>query len=158
MAHKLPPSFYAITTLSLLLLWATHVIGAQQAQLDARPLVEDFKTDARTEDVRRGPVKISRTTTTAPDGTKTVVAVREIAAEERHVEVKNEASHRETPVAAPRARTRYVGVGVDPLNYARLPRLRAGVTVFGALDLGVAYDARFAPTSGAFGLEAAYRF
>lgn len=160
MNHKLPRSFYVISLLGLLLLWATHVISVQQAALDARPLVEDFKTDARAEDVRRDPVTVKRhSETTRPDGTKSVVdSERVIGAVESHTENKSESSHKETPIAAPRARTRYVGLGIDPLRYAAFPRLRAGVTVFGALDLGVAYDARFSPTSGAFGLEAAYRF
>lgn len=149
----LPRSTYVIAALSVMLLWAGKVITVQQTQLDARPLVEDFKADARVEDVRRAPVTIKRRTeTTKPDGTKKVVdSERIIGAVDSHVEATSEVSHKETPAAAPRARTRYVGVGVDPLNYLALPRLRAGVTVFGAVDVGVAYDKRF-------WLEAAYRF
>jgi len=49
-------------------------------------------------------------------------------------------------------------LGVDPLAYARLPRLRAGVTILGALDAGLAYDSRFSPAAGAFQIELAYRF
>lgn len=146
----LPRSSYVIAVLAALLLWAGKVITVQQTQLDARPLVEDHSVDARSEDVRRGPVRISRTTITAPDGTKTVAQVREVAAEERHTESVVETAHKETPIAS-RARTRYVGLGVDPLDYARIPRLRAGVTVFGAVDVGVAFDRRF-------WVEVAYRF
>lgn len=141
MRPRLPPSAYVIAALALLLLWAVHVIGKQQAQLDARPLVESFKVDARTEDVRRGPVRISRTTTTAPDGTKTTTSTREIAAEERHTEVKTEASYKETPAPLRHTpKTRYVGQGVNPLDYTRQWRGRGGLTVLGALDAGVAVD------------------
>lgn len=160
MPHRLPPSAYIMVVLSGLLLWACYVIGEQRSQLDAKPVVLETRLDERTEDVRRGPVTITRRTETKPDGTKVVEQKREVAGEERHIAASSDVHHEETPVSAlaPRARNRYVGVGVDPLNYARLPRLRAGVTLFDRVDLGVAYDARFAPVSGAFQIEASYRF
>jgi hypothetical protein len=128
--------------------------------LAARPAIEDYKVDARTEDVRRGPVRISRKTVIAPDGTKTIESTRDIGAIDSHTATTSEVSHKETPVgeSPARARTRYVGLGIDPLRYAAMPRLRAGVTVLGAFDVGVAYDPRFSPVNGAVGLELAYRF
>lgn len=147
--------------LAVLLVAAGRRIVQLQAALDAKPLVTDFKSDDRTEDVRRGPVKISRTTTTEPDGRKVVVQVREVAAEERHTEDKTATIHQETPVQAPggRARTRYVGLGINPLDYAHQGRLRAGVTLFGAFDAGVALDVN--PLGLGFSrpmLELTYRF
>lgn len=140
------------------LLWgAGRRIAELDAALAARPATFDSQVDDRTEDVRRGPIKRTTTTTTAPDGTKTRTAVVEIASEERHIEATRAKEHHEAPAQA-RPRARYVGLGVDPLNYARLPRLRAGVTLWSVLDAGVAYDARLPVTGGAFQLEATYRF
>lgn len=124
----------------------------------AAPEVVDFSSDNRTEDVRRGPVKITRRTETRPDGSKVVEQTREIASEERHSTVAAETRHQEIPAPPRPSRTRYVGVGVDPLDYARLPRLRAGLTLWERLDAGVAYDARRPVLGGALTLEAAYRF
>ena len=160
MNHKLPSSAYIIAVLSLLVLWGVNVIGKQQAALDARPATTDWRVDDRTEDVRRGPSETTRRVVfDAVTGKKiSSETVKKTGPVESHTEIASEAKHTETPVPAARSRSRYVGVGIDPLDYARLPRLRAGMTVFSVLDLGVAYDSRFAPTSGAFGLEAAYRF
>lgn len=140
------------------LLWAAgHRVTELDAALAARPVVLETHVDTRTEDFRRGPVKITRRTVTAPDGTKTTEQTREIAAEERHTETSSAKEHREKPGQA-RARSRYVGLGVDPLDYARLPRLRAGLTLWSVLDAGLAYDPRRPLTGGAVQLEAAYRF
>ncbi len=97
---------------------------------------------------------------TAPDGTRTVNSVREESPVEISKTIVLENTHKEIPWDAgePRNRTRYVGIGVDPLNYARIPRLRAGLTFLGSIDVGIAYDARFPPVAGAFSIEAAYRF
>lgn len=134
-------------------------IGHMQAQLDAKPLVEDFKVDARTEDVRRGQVTVRRHTEIKPDGTKTVDSERVQGAVESHSEAKTETSHKEIPNGLlARPRTRYVGLGVDPLDYARLPRMRAGLTLWERVDAGLAYDARRPILGGALTLEAAYRF
>lgn len=156
MLPRLPRSAYVIAVLSLLLLWAGKVIVVQQTQLDARPLTEDVKLDARTEDVRRGPVEISRTTTVAPDGTKTTVAVRKIAAEERHTAASTESAHKETPVPVWRP-TRYVGASLTPLDWQH-PRISAGVTYGGRLDLGVYWDTARRLNDGALGAETRYRF
>jgi hypothetical protein len=121
---------------------AGRKIEQLKADLAVKPEILDARVDARTEDFRRGPVKITRKTETKPDGTKTTEQTREIAAEERHVEAVSEATHKETPVFAPQApaRTRYVGVGVNPLDYTRQWRGRAGLNVLGAVDAGVAVD------------------
>lgn len=133
--------------------------GEQIAFLEGRPAVTD---DVKTKVVTRlveGPVRVVVKTVVAPDGTRTTEKTLERASREKDTGRESESHHVEVPPALPRSsRTRYVGLGIDPLNYARLPRLRAGVTVWNAVDVGVAYDSRFAPTSGAFGIEAAYRF
>lgn len=146
--------------LGFLLIMAGLRIQQLDTLLAARPLVSDHVVDNRTEDVRRGPVKKIKTVVTAPDGTKTVTTSTDSGAVEVHKKSESETSHQEIPIQDPasRARTRYVGLGVDPLNYARLPRLRAGVTLWERLDAGVAYDSRFSPVAGAFQLEAAWRF
>ncbi len=150
----------AVIALGVLLALAGRRIVQLDAELAARPEVMDGTVDHRTEDVRRGPVKITRSVVTAPDGTRTVNSVREESPVEISKTTVLENTHKEIPWDAgePRNRTRYVGIGVDPLNYARIPRLRAGLTFLGSIDVGVAYDARFSPVSGAFSLEAAYRF
>jgi hypothetical protein len=150
-----------IVILGGLLMMAGQEVLRLRSLLAARPVVEDYKTDARTEDVRRGPVTRKRKTVIAPDGTKTTESELTIGAIDSHIEAKSESTHKETPVGGPLARagrTRYVGLGIDPLRYAAMPRLRAGVTILGAFDVGVAYDSRFSPTNGAAGLELAYRF
>ena len=150
-----------VIVLGLLLAAAGRKITQLQEALNARPLVEDFQVDDRDETFRRGPVKITTKTIIAPDGTKTIEKTEEKSAEERHVAIKAESGHKEAPVveaAGARPRKRYVGVGVDPLAYARMPRLRAGVNVWGALDVGLAYDSRFSPHNGALQVELTYRF
>lgn len=159
MNPRLPRSFYVIAILSGLLLWATHVIGKQQAALDARPLVEDFKADARVEDVRRDPVTIKRRTeTTKPDGTKKVVdSERIIGAVASHTETKSESAHKETPVAPAFVPTRYVGAALTPLDWQH-PRISAGLTFHGRLDLGGYWDTARRLNDGALGLESRYRW
>lgn len=159
MNPKLPRSFYVIALLSGLLLWATHVIGRQQAIIDAKPLVEDFKADARIENVRRDPVTIKRRTeTTKPDGTKKVVdSERIIGAVDSHLETKSESSHKETPIAPSRAPTRYVGAALTPLDWQH-PRISGGLTFAGRLDLGAYWDTARRLTDGALGLETRYRW
>ena len=140
----------ACVVLGLMLAAAGAKILRLQEQLAARPAVEEHQATR----VVTGPTRTVYRTITAPGGTVTVEKERTV--ESRVVETVRD--HSETPVALPHNRTRYVGLGIDPLRYAALPRLRAGVTFFGAVDLGVSYDARFSPTGGAFGVEAAYRF
>ncbi len=141
------------------LMMAGRQIVALNERLAAKPEIFDAYIDDRTEDVRRGPVTIKRKSVTTPDGTKTVESERVIGPVETHTTSKTETEHKETPIGpAETKRTRYVGVGIDPLDYARLPRFRAGVTFLGRLDVGAAYDGRFKPRDGAFQIETSYRF
>jgi hypothetical protein len=118
----------------------------------SRPAIQDHKSKER----KVGPKRTETTTTIAPDGTKTIKKVQDVASEE----TKTEVAHSEVPAAIPvrPSRTRYLGLGVDPLDYARLPRLRGGVTLLERLDVGLAYDARRPLTGGAVTIEAAWRF
>ncbi len=159
--HK--DSLLAVTILILgLYCWRAGLeIESLKAALDARPELLATHIDARTEDVRRGPVTVKRKTTTLPDGTKTTESERTIGPVESHIATKTEDTRKETPVAAPvaRARTRYGGLGVNPLAYTREWRGRGGVNVLGFLDAGVALD--FDPIGLKFDrpmLEATYRF
>lgn len=135
--------------LGVLLAAAGAKILRLQEQLAARPEIDDHQS-VRTV---QGPTRTVYRTIEKPGGER--IVERERTVESRVVETVID--HTEA-LAAPRARNRYVGFGVDPLRYAALPRLRAGVTVFRSVDLGVSYDARFSPVGGAFGIEAAYRF
>lgn len=141
-----------IVVLGLALAGAGAKILRLQEQIAAKPAVEDRIIYKRVQ----GPIRVEVRTITKPGGEVVVERIRTV----ERVEIERENAHLEapaTPLARPR--TRYLGLGVDPLRYAALPRLRAGVTFFaGRLDAGVAYDARFSPVAGAFGLELAYRF
>jgi len=156
MLPRLPRSAYVIGLLSLLLLWAGKVITVQQTLLDAKPLVEEHKVDARTEDVRRGPVKKVKTTTTLPDGTKTTTTTTDSGPVEIHKDVKLEVARKETPVAV-RVPTRYVGASLTPLDWQH-PRISAGLTFHGRLDLGAYWDTARRLNDGALGLESRYRW
>lgn len=102
--------------------------------------IQDTRVDNRTEDVRRGPVKKVKTVVVAPDGTKTTTTSTDSGAVEIRKTANVEASHKETPPPPSRTRTRYVGLGVNPLAYTREWRARAGMNVLGAFDAGVALD------------------
>ena len=118
-----------IAVLAFLLWRAGTGLEVLQAQLDARPALLTAHVDVRTEDFRRGPVKITRkTVTNLKDGTKTVESTREIAAEERRTETASADARKETPTVAATTfiRKRYVGLGVNPLDYTGEWRLRAG--------------------------------
>jgi hypothetical protein len=155
---RLPRNEAGLLLLCLILCAGVYRAGLEierlKAQLAARPEILVTAVDTRSEDVRRGPVTITRKTTTTPQGVKTVESTREIGAVETHTEAKREDAKKETPVqAAPeRARTRYVGLAVNPLDYARVPRFRGGVTLWSAVDLGVATDFRH------LWVESSYRF
>lgn len=138
-----------IIVLGLLLAAAGAKILRLQEQLAARPAVEERVVYKRVQ----GPVRVEVRTITKPGGEKVVERIRTVES----VVVDTVTEHAEAP-AAPRPRNRYLGVGVDPLNYARMPRIRAGVTLWNTVDAGVSYDARFSPVAGAVGLELAYRF
>lgn len=155
MQISLPPSrmdtrlLLGCIALGLLLAAAGHRITELNAELRARPATEE-RVVTRTV---QGPTRTEVRTIVKPGGERI---------EERIVYVESKTTERDrefssTPSAA-RARTRYLGIGVDPLDYARAPRIRAGATVFGSFDAGVAYDPRLAPTKGAVQLEIAYRF
>lgn len=135
--------------LGLLLAAAGAKIVRLQEQLAAKPAVVDRVVYKRVQ----GPTRVEVRTITKPGGETVVERIRTVES----VIVDTVTEHAEAP-AAPRPRNRYLGVGVDPLNYARLPRIRAGVTLWNTVDAGVSYDARFSPVGGAVGLELAYRF
>ena len=143
----------ACIILGLLLAAAGAKIVRQQEQLDAKPAVQDRVVYRKVQ----GPTRVEVRTITKPGGEVIVERIRVV----EKVEIERQTEYVEVPahVLAPKKRTRYVGLGVDPLNYARLPRIRAGVTLWnGTVDAGVSYDARFSPIAGAVGLEMAYRF
>lgn len=136
----------------------SRVRGLESA-LMVKPAVSTVAKTEKAVERRLGPTRTTRRTVVAPDGTKTVETTREVEAEEIHSAAHSEEEHTETPVFAPisPARTRYVGLGIDPSELKR-PRLRAGVTLFQVFDAGVAYDTRFKLLGGAIQLEGAYRF
>jgi len=138
--------------LALMLAAAGAKIVRQQEQLDAKPAVTERVVYRKVQ----GPTRVEVRTITKPDGEKIVERIRVV----EKVEIDTMTEYVEVPVGAlaPKKRTRYLGIGVDPLNYARLPRIRAGVTLWNKVDAGVSYDARFSPVGGAVGLELAYRF
>lgn len=138
--------------LGLLLAAAGAKIVRQQEQLAAKPAIQERVVYRKVQ----GPTRTEVRTITKPGGE----VVRERIRVVEKVEIDTMTEYVEVPVGAlaPKKRTRYVGLGVDPLNYARLPRIRAGVTLWNTVDAGVSYDARFSPVAGAVGLELAYRF
>lgn len=154
--------FSTVASLVLLVL-----LTRAQTQLDAKPVVEDFKVDARTEDVRRGTVAIKRKSVTEPDGTKTVESERIIGPVESHTTSNAESSRRETPIGLlARPRTRYAGLSVPIAAFAQprlaRPTVSLGLTIWGAWDGGLGIDtAKMAkPTDlpEALRLETRYRF
>lgn len=146
-----------ILGLSALLYMARQEIRVLRATLAARPEVHERVETDRTEDVRRGPVKITRRTETKPDGTKVTEQVREIASEERKIVASTDTTRDEKPAPLPPARTRYAGLALDPFD-ARRPRVRGGLTLFDSFDAGLAYDSRFPILRGALQAELTYRF
>lgn len=127
-------------------------ISALEAQLAAKPMVEERVKEVRVE----GPVRVVEKFVVGPAG---ACVLDERTTERGATTTTTEAEHEERPICAPEysAHTRYAGLALDPLD-ARRPRLRAGVTLFDRLDLGGAYDTRFPPLGGALQAEAAYRF
>lgn len=155
MPISLPPSRFDMRlllgciALALLLAAAGHRIVELNAMLDAKPEVSE-RIITRTV---QGPTRTEVRTIVKPGGER--VEERIVYVESKVTERDRE--HSESP-SAPKRRTRYLGIGVDPLDYARAPRIRAGATVFGSVDAGIAYDPRLAPTKGAVQLEISYRF
>ena len=128
----------ASTLLCLILLVR---LARVQTRLDAKPETMDGSVDHRTEDVRRGPVKITTERVVSPDGTKTTKRVREEGVVETKKTFVLESTHKEVPWSDAEApRTRYLGFGVNPLDYTRQWRGRGGLTIFGSIDAGVAID------------------
>ena len=149
----MPHSRKLLVLLCALLALAGPEIVRLRAIIDAKPLVEMTKVDARTEDVRRGPVKISRTTITAPDGTKTTTSVREIKSEKRHSEVRIEEARKETPIAVRRPR-RWGYLDFDPRAGFVPVGARLGMDVIGDFGAGAWY---YRP-GNAFGVTVGGRF
>lgn len=143
-----------IVVLGLCLAMAGRRITQLEAALKARPEIMDGSVDHRTEDVRRGPVKVTRTVKTEADGTRTVNSVREEGVTEIKKTFDISTTHKEVPWddGEPTKRTRYLGLGVDTQDYLKVPRVRAGLTFLGALDAGVATDFK------RLWIETAYRF
>lgn len=140
-----PYEIAAILILGVLLALAGQRISA----LSVQPEIQE-KTVYKIEE---GPSRTTKRTITKPDGEKIVEQIREV----EHRTVERESDKSEKPVFAP-SRGRYVGLGVDPFDYARVPRLRAGLSIFEILDVGVAYDYRRRLNDGALMCEVAYRF
>ena len=142
-----------LIVMGLLLAAAGAKILRLQEALAVKPRVEN-RVVTRTV---QGPTRVEVRTITKPGGETIVERIRYTESKTTDKAVE----HIEAPVFAPlaRPRTRYAGLVIDPLRYAALPRLRAGLTMFkGSVDLGVSYDWRFPATAGAFGLETAWRF
>ena len=117
-------------------------IARLRAVVDAKPLVEDFKVDDRTETVRRGPVTLKRhTETTAPDGTKKVVeSTREIGPVETKLEAKTETGHKETPpLTAPKFKRRWGYLDFEPTKGYIPVGGRLGMDLVGDFGAGAWY-------------------
>lgn len=126
------------------------------ARLSARPAVE-AKVDKSTKtETHKGKVRVVEKFVTVPGKCDPVVIERIV---ETDPEISTTETHRvsekvETPPPTlPAARTRYVGLTLDPL--LRAPRAaRAGLTVFGLADVGASYDWRYE----AVGVDVGLRF
>ncbi len=106
------------------------------AFLRGRPTVDVRERIVEKRVVVRGPVRVVKIQ--APDGTVTTTTDR--APETVVTDKDREKERTETPPQLGGAeRTRYAGVGVDPAR-PRLWRVRTGLNVLGAFDLGMAAD------------------
>lgn len=138
-------------------------IATLRAALEAKPAVQErvvYKDRVVFKRVE-GPTRTETRTVIAPSGDRVIekVVYKDRVVVERDSEKAGETARVETPNCPPEKHlpTRYLGLGLDPLRYEK-PRLRAGLTFWNRLDVGAAYDTRFAPTNGAAQLEAAWRF
>lgn len=132
-----------ILILSALLCLACAEIMHLRSLVASKPAVEN-KEVIRTV---QGPTRTEIRTIIKPGGERV---------EERIVYVESKVTDRATEhseIPAKDQRTRYFGLGINPLDYGR-PTVRAGLTVYGALDIGGTFDTR----SMRPGVEAAYRF
>lgn len=139
-------------------------------RLSAAPTVTATKTTATAKVVQRAavhraPVKTTKTVTTAKDGVKTVVTVKEAGpVDVGPVATTTTALTAETrvetppPPPKPFVPTRYVGLGLDPFAPGIPKRVRAGLTLWNRIDVGVAWEPRLRASHGAVGVELSYRF
>lgn len=137
-------------------------ISSLEATIAARPQINETAKTSDVKDVKKGPVKITRKTTVAPDGTKTTEQTREIGAQESHEEAKAETTHEEKPACpAPDKPNRwYLGAGVDPFHVTDVTRarVRGGWTFGDRLDFGPALDFSRPIFDGGLGVDATLRF
>lgn len=130
-----------------------------RAALAAKPQITD-KFQSHVEKQRHvGAKKTETTTIIKPDGSKEIHKISTVASEDDVVAKDVQHDHEEKPIAAAAALkppTRYVGLGLPPTQWHR-PSIRAGLTLWGWLDLGGRIDTgRSLPE--AMQVEAAYRF
>lgn len=115
-----------------------------QGVIDAKPTVQDRIITKTVQ----GPTRTEIRTIIRPGGER--IEEKIVYVESKTTEREKE--HSEAP-AAVRLKTRYVGLGINPQDYAR-PIVRAGLTVWGTYDLGGTFDTRrMIP-----GVEASWRF
>lgn len=128
--------------------------------LRARPTVEFRDRVVEKRVVVRGPVRIVKEVVKAVDGTLTTRTITDRAAETINTDKDREKTRVETPPTLPpdSARTRYVGLALDPFDRGMPKRARAGLTFWNCLDAGVAWEPRRAPTDGAVQAEIGWRF
>lgn len=144
-----------IAALLFVLLFASWLRrGERIAALEARPAVQESAHVAKHEVVKRGPVKLSRKKTVAPDGTVTTESTREVAGEERETNLAVDLKREETPPVLPRAPTTRWVHGTFDINGYMPRRVAGGLTLWGRVDLGVSYDWRYRAT----GIEVGLRF
>lgn len=143
----------------LLVVWGLmQHIGKLNATLAAKPKVEYSKQVVEKKVVVAGPERVVEKIREVPGGERIVerTIYRDVVRTETGTDTN--VDRKEAPVGLPATRkSRYVGLGLDPLAPEK-PRLRAGLTFWDRLDLGAAYDTRFAPKSGALQAEASFRF
>lgn len=128
----------------LLLTACLFLVGVVKSQhgtittLRAHPSVEYRDRIVEKRVVAKGPVRIVKVK--APDGTVTTTTDR--APETITTDRERDKERLEIPPQLPPVaqRNRYAGLGVNPLDYTHQWRGRGGITLFGALDAGVAVD------------------
>ena len=139
----LPRSAYAIVGLSLALIAACLHIRSLQATIAAKPTTQDRVVTKTVQ----GPTRTEIRTIVKPGGER--VEERIVYVESKTTERENE--HSEKPAA--NRRSRYVGLGIDPLDYHR-PTVRAGLNLWDTYDIGGTLDTRNMRP----GVELAFRF
>lgn len=141
---RLPRSAYAIAGLSVALIAACLHIRSLQATIAARPAVQDRIVTKTVQ----GPTRTEIRTIIKPGGERVEERIVYVASKT----TEREKDHSEAPQPV-RLKTRYVGLSMTGLDYAR-PTFKAGMTVLGTYDLGGTFDTRrMIP-----GVEASWRF